>query len=192
MSLNDVMTPLMDKARKLTGLTDKISIARLTELMDHFDLHVNPNLYEGAKDFSGNWGYSIGVDKDHPGDHGWYKDGIYNGYQVASHSDEIYGGLYQYHQAKPGEQYTFSFYAKYSTDNDNAQIAYDDTSSTPVTYIHLTTEWQHFAYTFTVADGVTSIDPRVNSGIGKGTLSICAIKLEKGDQATPLEKVGGN
>lgn len=36
MSLNDVMTPLMDKARKLTGLTDKISITRLTELMDSF------------------------------------------------------------------------------------------------------------------------------------------------------------
>lgn len=44
MTVSDVMTPLMDKARKLTGLTDKIGIARLTGLMDHFDLHINPNL----------------------------------------------------------------------------------------------------------------------------------------------------
>lgn len=34
----------MDKARKLTGLTDKISITRLSHLMSHFDLHVNENL----------------------------------------------------------------------------------------------------------------------------------------------------
>lgn len=36
MTVSDVMTPLMDKVRKLTGLTDKISIARLTGLMDSF------------------------------------------------------------------------------------------------------------------------------------------------------------
>ena len=40
MSIVSTLTPLMDKARKLTGLTEKISIARLTSLMDHFDLHV--------------------------------------------------------------------------------------------------------------------------------------------------------
>ena len=46
MSIASTLTPLMDKARKLTGLTEKISIARLTSLMNHFDLHVNPNLLD--------------------------------------------------------------------------------------------------------------------------------------------------
>lgn len=44
MTLNSLMTPLMDKAREITGITEKISIAQLTSLMNHFDLHVNPNL----------------------------------------------------------------------------------------------------------------------------------------------------
>lgn len=44
MPLSDVMTSLMDKARKITGLTDKLNLIQLTGLMGHFDLHVNPNL----------------------------------------------------------------------------------------------------------------------------------------------------
>lgn len=44
MTLNSELTALMDKAREITGLTEKISVDRLTSLMDHFDLHVNPNL----------------------------------------------------------------------------------------------------------------------------------------------------
>lgn len=44
MTLNSELTALMDKARNLTGLTDKISIDRLTGLMNHFYLHINPNI----------------------------------------------------------------------------------------------------------------------------------------------------
>lgn len=44
MPFNDTMTALMDKAHKITGLTDKLNLIQLTGLMDHFDLHVNPNL----------------------------------------------------------------------------------------------------------------------------------------------------
>ena len=39
MSLSETMTALMDKAREITGLTEKISIARLTGLMDSFNLN---------------------------------------------------------------------------------------------------------------------------------------------------------
>lgn len=39
-----MMTSLMDKFREKTNLTDKLSIQRATSLMDHLDLHVNPNL----------------------------------------------------------------------------------------------------------------------------------------------------
>ena len=53
MTLSNTMTSLMDKARELTGLSEKISLSRLTELMNHFDLHVNPNLLNNAKELSG-------------------------------------------------------------------------------------------------------------------------------------------
>lgn len=48
MTLSSSMTSLMDKARKLSGLNSKMSIDDLTKLMDHFDLHINPNLLGNA------------------------------------------------------------------------------------------------------------------------------------------------
>lgn len=44
MSLDDTMTALMNKVRKKTGITDKISIEQLIDLIDQIGLHVNPNL----------------------------------------------------------------------------------------------------------------------------------------------------
>lgn len=38
----------MDKARKITGLTDKISITQLTDLMDSYELKSNPNLLKDS------------------------------------------------------------------------------------------------------------------------------------------------
>lgn len=46
MSINEIMTPLMDKFRDKTNLTDKLSIQRATNLMDHLKLIVNPNLLD--------------------------------------------------------------------------------------------------------------------------------------------------
>ena len=43
-NITDTLTPLMDKFRSKTGLTDKLSVVRATSLMDHLDLHINPNL----------------------------------------------------------------------------------------------------------------------------------------------------
>lgn len=39
MGLSETMTALMDKVRELTGLTEKISVARVTGLMDSFNLN---------------------------------------------------------------------------------------------------------------------------------------------------------
>lgn len=64
-SLSETMTALMDKAREITGLTEKISIAQLTSLMNHFDLHVNPNIFpetEFTAKKGGVWSY----DTPHP------------------------------------------------------------------------------------------------------------------------------
>lgn len=47
------MTSLMDKFREKTNLTDKLSIQRATSLMDHLDLHVNPNLVSNATTLTG-------------------------------------------------------------------------------------------------------------------------------------------
>lgn len=53
MTAVETLTALMDKVRQKTGLTEKISVPRLTGLMDHFDLHANPNLLDGAAAFFG-------------------------------------------------------------------------------------------------------------------------------------------
>lgn len=53
MSLSSTMTSLMDKFREKTNLTDKLSIQRATSLMDHLDLHVNPNLLSNATTLTG-------------------------------------------------------------------------------------------------------------------------------------------
>ena len=47
-NITDTLTPLMDKFRSKTGLTDKLTVARVTRLMDHLDLHVNPNLLDAT------------------------------------------------------------------------------------------------------------------------------------------------
>ena len=47
-NITDTLTPLMDKFRAKTGLTDKLTVARATSLMDHLDLHVNQNLLDAT------------------------------------------------------------------------------------------------------------------------------------------------
>lgn len=54
MTVSEELTALMDKARELTGLNEKISIAQLTSLMSHFDLHANPNLLDTTTAISEN------------------------------------------------------------------------------------------------------------------------------------------
>ena len=190
MSVVDKLTALADGFRKQYLVSSKLSIDNMINLFNP-----NPNLYEGTKDFSGNWGYNFGTSKDKPGSMGWYKDRRVNGFQVVSQINRTFGGLYRYYPAKPGEHYTFSFFAKYSRDSDNFLFFSDDVgkSKTP---LHLTTEWQRYSLSFVVDDGVTKIDPRINSTDGNGVLSLYGIKLEKGDLATPWvsaasEKVGG-
>ena len=60
MSLSSTMTSLMDKARELTGLTEKIGLAQLTNLMDGF---VVANLFKDTNDkwlnLTDKWGIDI-------------------------------------------------------------------------------------------------------------------------------------
>lgn len=49
MTATELLTNLMDKTRQITGLTEKISVAQLTDLMSNF---VSPNLLSNS---SGDW-----------------------------------------------------------------------------------------------------------------------------------------
>lgn len=51
MPLSETMTSLMNKARKITGLTDKLNLIQLTSLMDYLNFD-RVNLLQGT---SGNW-----------------------------------------------------------------------------------------------------------------------------------------
>lgn len=63
--LSETMTALMDKAREITGITEKINIAQLTSLMNHFDLHVNPNIFPETE-FTAKKGGVWSFDTPHP------------------------------------------------------------------------------------------------------------------------------
>lgn len=172
MSLSETMTALMDKAREITGLTEKINIARLTSLMDHFDLHVNPNILpetEFTAKKGGRWSY------DTP---------------------------YPYINLKPGT-YTFSWKAKTDGSNKTVRIRiFDIVANAYANFIvgpfygkefPLTSLTQ--SYTFTIPKDEhnynlcmygSAAGVKVNNDV---TFYDC--KLELGDLATPLTKVGG-
>ncbi|MFQ9706056.1 MAG: hypothetical protein ACLRX6_03075 [Limosilactobacillus pontis] len=189
MTVSEIITALMDKARKLTGLTDKISIARLTNLMDHFDLHVNENLV--------------------------YTDKV--NVAVTSHTTDYYPewvNTYLSGALKPNTTYTVSASATTSdprVSQASIRIWNDRTDRQLMT----SGDWslgswvfpadgKRYSYTFTTDDKGTSEDGKYNYVLwayaGKMgdkapgfdfTTTYKGIKLEYGDLATPLEKVGG-
>lgn len=187
MSLNDVMTPLMDKARKLTGLTDKISIARLTELMDHIKLIINENLIPDAATF----GHDTWNNKQY-----WKAEPSWNGLEVRS-SDEKYYGLSPKIEVQAGEIYTFSLYAKQDKENPNACIylgnSNEDYSGMLDNFqkpIDIGTHFERYSVSFKVKKNCI-IFPRVEQRMLGNRIYIAGYKLEVGNLATPLEKVGG-
>ena len=177
MSLSETMTALMDKAREITGLTEKISIARLTGLMNHFDLHVNPNLLDTTTAISGN-----GKNSQWP---------MWMAYQFN-------------YVLKPGK-YTFSWRAKADSDNNDGTVRvriFDGRSNVVIPeqksddagiVFPLTDELQ--SYTFSVPDDNHTYMVNVYGAsfphhqLWSVTFYDC--KLEVGDLATPLTSVGG-
>lgn len=187
MSLNDVMTPLMDKARKLTGLTDKIGITRLTGLMDHFKLIINENLIPDAASF----GNDTWKNKQY-----WKVEPNWNGLEVRS-SEAEYSGLMPEVEVQANEVYTFSVYAKQDKDNPLCTIylGYGSEDYSSLLYIQskvvdVGTEFKRYSITFKVKKKC-SIYPRIEQSMLGNQIYIAGYKLEVGDLATPLEKVGG-
>lgn len=176
-SLSETMTALMDKARELTGLTEKISIAQLTSLMNHFDLHVNPNLFDTTTAISENGKNSQ-----------W---SMWMNYAFS-------------YVLKPG-QYTFSWRAKADSNNNDGTVRVriyalkenivipEQRATDAGKVFQLTDKLQ--SYTFNVPDDGNNYQVYVYGAsfphhqLWSVTFYDC--KLEVGDLATPLNKVGG-
>lgn len=192
MNASETLTALMDKARNITGLTEKISVPRLVGLIDHFDLRINPNL--------------IAIDDFGP--HSPWRNGAsykaepdWNGLKVVSATNTstnrpIHSGINKRCTVESGKTYTFSIYAKASVENFGASFnltyGHDDEATLDVANnypITINKSWQRYSLTFTAQKGGT-INPRVESDT-PGTLYLAGYKLEVGDLATPLQKVGG-
>lgn len=172
MSLSETMTALMDKFREKTGLTEKLTIAQATGLIDHLDLHVNPNILPKTE-FTSKKGSEWSYDTPQP-----------------------------YINLKPGT-YTFSWKAKTDGSNKTVRIrTFDIVANAYANFIvgpfwgkefPLTSLTQ--SYTFTIPKDEHNYNlcmygsargVKVNSDV---TFYDC--KLEFGDLATPLTKVGG-
>ena len=167
----------MDKVRELTGLTEKISVVRLTSLMNHFDLHVNPNLLDTTTAIVEN-----GKNSQWP---------VWMAYPFN-------------YVLKPG-QYTFSWRAKADSDTNDGTVRvriFDDGRNTVIPEQKIVHAGKEFpltdklqSYTFSVPDdnhayrvyvyGASFPHPQLWS------VTFYDCKLEVGDLATPLQKVGG-
>lgn len=197
MNASETLTALMDKARSLTGLTDKISVPRLTELMSNFDLHVNPNLLDGAADFSGDWVDAAGGTMWKMSDE---KD-PYNGNSVKVQNAGIsWYGLFKRINLQNGT-YTFSLDYKVNVLESDvsprmsfyfssaAQTA-GVTNDGAAVNISNVNQWNHASCTFKVLSP-GNVDCRVELETNGCQLYVSSYKLEVGDLATPLQKVGG-
>ncbi|MCJ2383788.1 hypothetical protein HZI70_06640 [Lactiplantibacillus plantarum] len=145
------------------------------------DSSVGTNLYTDTRDFENPdvW-------------NGWnnaYKTTEkFNGLTVMG-TDTDWGGLGQTIQAKKGETYTFSVYARYKSGTGNSKIYFrisNDSTNTDIgaASVSLNETWQRFTGTATVtADG--QINARIErTADNTNTLLIAGPKLERGSMMT--------
>ena len=121
----------------------------------------------------------------------WNKTGEkFNGLTVMA-MDIDWGGLTQTIQAKKGETYTFSVYARYKSGTGKSIIYFDNKGNgisaifdKPNVQVSLNETWQRVSGTFTItADGL--MNPRIErTDDNSNTLLIAGPKLEKGSIAT--------
>lgn len=174
MTLSQTLTSLMGKTRKITGLTEKISLGRLISLMDHFDLHVNPNLLSQT---------SFNVDpKTWPGNMNYI-------------SIDVLGK-----PLNPNTTYTLSFNTK-TNDNKVHRLRYRlydfvKDNDTPETMGDNATfnSGSRQVITFTTTDSNDErilLYPSTAQETPTWIVTFYDCKLEYGDLATPLTELGG-
>lgn len=141
------------------------------------------NLYTGTRDFSGNWKNLGSYERESE---------AYNGLAVIKKSDAGQG-VWQPLDAKAGDTYTFSFWAKVEyggqiityvniLDSDSAYFS----PSYMKTHIGPTDDgssWKRYSHTFTVLHDV-ELAVRVENGVSGKALYVCGLKLERGNNAT--------
>ena len=139
------------------------------------------NLYIDTQNFDNpsewnNWGY-------------WYKTGEkYNGLAVMQTTND-WNGLGQTIQAKKGETYTFSVYARYQSGSGISIMCFEpvgaNVTNIDILNVSLNESWQRITGTFIItADG--PILPRMErTHDNHNTLLIAGLKLERGSTATP-------
>lgn len=139
----------------------------------------NRNLYLGTRDFSGEWN-SLSP---------WtVADETYRGLIVMKRTG-AWGGMSQTLHVNAGETYTFSAWMKadrvldvraypVSTEQENYAI-----TSKASGQVSVGTVWQRYTFTTSILrSGYLTM--RFETPTSDGTLYICGLKLEKGDQAT--------
>ncbi len=154
------------------------------ELAERKDI-VNPNLFTGSKDFTGEWISIVTELKDVQKDK--YLD------FTAIYVNWAWGGISQYIGVNKGETFTASAYVKAKAgssiswfvalnwDGENSQKKINAILNNYT--IKGTGSWQKTSITFTVLDS-GEIKPRIESD-GNSPFWIAGMKLEKGDVATP-------
>ena len=179
MSLSETMTALMDKTRELTGLTEKISIAQLTSLMNHFDLHVNDNLLGDSGTTLAGSNVLLTSPKNIIEDG---NDKIYTSHGVQWNQVMFLMTL------DPGK-YTYSAYLKGPFDTTVLFFLQNSTGSQELLRIPTSLPndkgWHRCKQTFSITNKNTYRIFFTNVYEQKNA------KLELGDFATPLTKVGG-
>lgn len=134
---------------------------------------VRTNLYQDTRDFDNPSVWRLISN--------WYKIGEkFNGLTVLA-SEHDWNGLAQSLQAKAGETYTYSVYARYQSGTGQSDLYGADNKQKTVS---LNETWQRVSVTSTVtADG--PITARIERGTrNRNTLLIAGPKLEKGPTAT--------
>ena len=177
MTVSEALTALMDKARKITGLTDKISVTQLTNLMDHFDLHINPNLLNFTvrnveskqTDTYPEWDNSLAYE-------GLKPNTTYTLTLSATNTNGVKGASVRIYCENWNNKYINKQLEQYFFDADGKKRSF--TFTTP--------EDEGWLYDVRLYAGSMSVNEHKDF---MTTYRDC--KLEYGDLATPLEKVEG-
>ncbi|TJY06239.1 hypothetical protein FCF10_00960 [Lactobacillus amylovorus subsp. animalium] len=144
---------------------------------------VNPNLFVGSKDFTGNWiNMALVQQKDK------YLD------FTAICNVRPWNGIAQYIVVNKGDTFTASAYVKadagfsfrwYVTLNADGEAGYKKVDVNPSSAaINGTGNWQKTSITFTVTGDSGAIKPRLE-GDGSKSFWVAGMKLERGTVATP-------
>lgn len=149
-------------------------------------LHDKTNLLLGTRSFSGedNWKNRDTVT---------IEPGYYKGLKSAA-VQVLDGSIYQPYRVKADTSYTFSFFAREDKDNPKAKLAIKPIDAKNINIdneeqvVHITTEWQRFAVTFSV-DKECDISIQIIQGpeTTNNVLHLAGLKLQYGQNDTPWE-----